>query len=128
KVSPKFTVTNGFSYIQSHTDKASKGTGGFLISLLTWPTDDDIRAYTDANGNKRTIRGDLTAAEDDNPYWDVNKNKSFDDNSRFMGNIQLSYDISKSLNITAITGIDFYNTSGTWYFHPQSNFARTVGG
>src|SRR6185503_6715592 len=41
KVSPKFTVTNGFSYIQSHTDKASKGTGGFLISLLTWPTDDD---------------------------------------------------------------------------------------
>ncbi len=128
KVSPKFTITNGFSYIKSHTDKASKGTGGFLISLLTWPTDDDVRIYTDANGNKKTIRGDLTAAEDDNPFWDVNKNKSFDDNNRFIGNIQLSYDVSKSLNLTAITGIDFYSTIGTWYFHPQSNFARTVGG
>jgi TonB-linked SusC/RagA family outer membrane protein len=128
KVNTKFTVTNSFSYIQSHTDKASKGTGGFLISLLTWPTDDDVRVYTDANGNKKTIRGDLTAAEDDNPFWDVNKNTSFDDNSRFLGNIKLSYDVSKSLNLTAITGIDFYSTNGTWYFHPQSNFARTVGG
>lgn len=128
KVSPKFTVTNGFSYIQSHTDKASKGTGGFLISLLTWPTDDDVRIYKDANGNKKTIRGDLTVAEDDNPFWDVNKNTSFDNSSRFMGNIQLSYDLSKSLNLTAISGIDYYSTNGTWYFHPQSNFARTVGG
>lgn len=128
KLGSKFNVTNSFAYNQSHTDKASKGSGGFLLSLLTWPTDDDARQYLDANGNRKTIRGDINGAEDDNPFWDVNKNTSFDDNNRLMGNVQLSYDATKWLNLTAITGIDYYSTTGTWYFHPQSNLARTVGG
>jgi hypothetical protein len=46
KLSPKFNVTNSFSYIFSKTDKALKGSNGFLISLLSWPVDDDIRTYT----------------------------------------------------------------------------------
>ena len=128
KLSKKLSIINSFSYNQSHTDKASKGSGGFLLSLLTWPTDDDASSYLDANGNKKTIRGDLTVAEDDNPFWDVNKNTSFDDNNRLIGNVQVSYDVNNWLNLNALTGIDYYSTTGTWYFHPQSNLARTVGG
>lgn len=128
KLSTKFNVTNTFTYIKSHTDKASKGSGGFLLSLLTWPTDDDARIYLDPNGNRKTIRGDLVSAEDDNPFWDVNKNPSFDDNDRLLGNVQLSYDVAPWLNLTTLMGLDFYTTSGTWFYHPQSNLARTVGG
>lgn len=131
KLSPKFNVTNSFSYIQSHTDKASRGyvgSGGFLLSLLTWPTTNDASNYLDANGNRRTVRGDLLGAEDDNPFWDVNKNPNFDDNSHTTGNISLSYDATKWLNITALMGIDYYNTIGTIFYNPQSNIARTIGG
>lgn len=128
QVSPKINITNSFSYIQSHTDKGSKGTGGFLLSLLTWPVTNDARLYLDANGNRTTIRGDLNGAEDDNPFWDVNRNPNYDDNNRLIGNIQLSYNVTKWLNLTALTGIDYYNTSGTFFFHPQSNVARTIGG
>lgn len=128
KLSPKFNVTNSFSYIQSHTDKASRGTGGFLLSLLTWPTTDDARNYIDKNGNRKTVRGDLLAAEDDNPFWDVNKNPNFDDNSHTTGNISISYDANKWLNVTALMGIDYYNTTGTFYYNPQSNYAITLGG
>jgi ferric enterobactin receptor len=128
KLSSKINLTNTFSYIQSHTDKASKGSGGFLLSLLTWPTDDDAKTYLDASGNRKTIRGDLLGAEDDNPFWDVNKNKSFDDNNRLLGNFQISYDATNWLNLTALMGIDYYNTRGTWFFHPQSNVSRTSGG
>ena len=70
----------------------------------------------------------MLAAEDDNPFWDVNRNPSYDDNDRLLGNIQIGYDATKWLNLTALMGLDFYTTTGTWYFHPQSNFARTVGG
>lgn len=128
KLSPKFNVTNSFSYIQSHTDKASRGTGSFLLSLLTWPTTNDAKDYLDANGNRKTIRGDLNGAEDDNPYWDVNRNPNFDDNSHTTGNISLSYDPAKWLNITALMGVDYYNTTGTFFYHPQSNVGRTIGG
>jgi ferric enterobactin receptor len=128
RLSPKFNLTNSFSYIQSHTDKASKGSGGFLLSLLTWPTTNDGRIFLDANGNKRSIRGDWNLAEDDNPFWDVNRNINFDDNNRLLGNMQLSYDPTSWLNLTGLAGVDYYNTRGTWYLHPQSNLARTVGG
>jgi len=50
----------------------------------------------------------LQLAEDDNPFWDINKNKNFDQNDRLMGNIQVGYDPYKWLNLTALMGIDFY--------------------
>lgn len=87
KLSPKFNVTTSFAYNNSRTDKASKGSGGFLLSLLSWPVDDDARVYRDANGNRRAIRSDfLSVAEDDNPFWDVNMNKNWDVNDRMIGN------------------------------------------
>ncbi len=129
KLSPKFNVTTSFAYNNSRTDKASKGSGGFLLSLLSWPVDDDARVYMDANGNRRAIRSDyLSVAEDDNPFWDVNMNKNWDVNDRMIGNFQISYDPYKWLNLTALMGVDFYATTGTWFLHPQSNLARTVGG
>ena len=129
KVSPKVNISNSMAYINSRTDKASKGTGGFLLSMLTWPVDDDMRKYTTATGGRRALRGDpLGGAEDDNPFWDVNKNVNYDVNDRITGNVTLSYDPTKWLNLTAIQGVDFYTTKGTWFLHPESNFARTVGG
>jgi TonB-linked SusC/RagA family outer membrane protein len=129
KVSSKINLTTSATFTNTRTDKASKGSGGFLLSLLTWPVDDDASVYLDANGNRKTIRDSwATGAEDDNPHWDVNKNKSFDINNRFGGNVQISYDVTKWLNLSALTGIDYYTTTGTWYTHPQSNLARTVGG
>ncbi|HEY9705308.1 MAG TPA: TonB-dependent receptor, partial [Allocoleopsis sp.] len=128
KISPKININNSIAYINSRTDKASKGGGGFLLSLLTWPVTDNIAEYLDAAGNRKTIRGDLLGAEDDNPFWDVNKNKTYDINDRIQGNVNISYDATKWLNLTAIHGIDFYTTKGTWFLHPQSNYARTVGG
>lgn len=129
RLSPKFNITNSFTYISSKTRKASKGSGGFLLSLLTWPVDDDARNFVDDNGNRRSINGNfLQLAEDDNPFWDVNRNQNFDQNDRLMGNFQLSYDPYKWLNLTALMGVDFYSDLGTWFTHPQSNLARTVGG
>lgn len=129
KVSSKINITTTATFTNTRTDKASKGSGGFLLSLLTWPVDDDASVYLDPNGNRKTIRGDwASGAEDDNPHWDVNKNVSFDINNRFGGSVQVSFDPTKWLNLTALTGIDYYTTNGTWYTHPQSNLARTVGG
>ena len=128
KISPKVNIANSFTYINSRTDKASKGSGGFLLSLLSWPVDDDIRNYLTPTGGRKTIRGDILGAEDDNPFWDVNKNVNNDITDRLSGNVTFNYDPFKWLNFSAIHGIDFFTTKGTWFLHPESNFARTVGG
>jgi TonB-linked SusC/RagA family outer membrane protein len=128
KLNTKMNITNSFAYINSRTDKASKGAGGFLLSLLTWPATDDIRQFVDSAGNRKTVAGNALAPEDDNPFWDINRNKNYDINDRIQANVNFSYDIAKWLNFTAIHGVDFYTTKGTWFLHPQSNAARTVGG
>ncbi len=120
KLSPKLNVTTSFSYISAQTKKGFKGSTGFLLSLLTWPVDDDIRVYLNPNGTRRTIRND-GGAEDDNPLFDVNYNKNFDINDRLLGNFQLSYDPTKWLNLTAIMGVDYYAGKGTMFISPQSN-------
>jgi TonB-linked SusC/RagA family outer membrane protein len=133
RLSPKFNVTNSFSYVYSKTDKALKGSNGFLISLLTWPSDDDIHNYLNPDGSKRTIRNDGSFAEDDNPFFDVLNNKNTDQNDRVNGNVQLNFDPAKWVNLTAIMGIDYYTNTGMMFYHPQSNSpinapARGTGG
>jgi hypothetical protein len=128
KLSPKFNVTNSFAYTHSKTDKALKGANGFLISLLTWPSDDDIRVYTNPDGTRRTIRTDGSLAEDDNPFFDVYNNKNFDQNDRLNGNMQLSFDPVKWLNLAAIMGVDYYTNTGTMFYHPQGRIGFNTGG
>jgi ferric enterobactin receptor len=128
KFNQKFNATTSFAYTNSRTDKALKGSTGFLLSLLTWPIDDDIKVFTNPNGTRRTIRNDGSLVEDDNPFFDVTKNKNYDINDRLNGNIQLSYDVSKMLNLTSIIGVDYYAGKGVLFNHPESNNGRLTGG
>jgi TonB-linked SusC/RagA family outer membrane protein len=128
KLSSKFNVTTSMAYTNSRTDKALKGSGGFLISLLTWPLDDDIRVYLNPDGTRRTIRNDGSLVEDDNPFFDVNNNKNYDINDRLNGNFQMSYDPAKWINLTAIMGVDYYAGKGVLFSHPQGNLGRGTNG
>ena len=127
KLSPKLNVNNSVSYISTNTIKASKGVNGFLISLLTWPNDEDITRYLDANGNRVTINP-LTLAEDNNPFFELNMNRNFDKNNRLLANTQIVYDAAKWLNLTGSIAIDYYNNTGTLALHPQDLFGRLSGG
>ena len=127
KLSNKVNTTTSFSYTSSRTDKALKGTNGFLVSILTWPTTDDITAYLNPNGTRRTLRTDGTG-EDDNPLYEVTYNKNYDINDRLNGNFQLSYDPTKWLNLTSIAGVDYYAQKGVLFINPFSNQGLSTNG
>lgn len=127
KLSNKLNATTSFSYVSSRTDKALKGTNGFLVSLLTWPTTDNIETYLNPNGTRRTLRTDGTG-EDDNPLYEVNYNKNYDINDRLNGNFQLSYDPTKWLNLASITGVDYYSQKGVLFINPFSNLGLSTNG
>ncbi len=127
KLSQKLNVTTSFTYINSRTDKALKGSGGFLVGLLTWAVDDDIRNFLNPNGTRRIVRTD-GVAENENPWFDVTNNKNFDINDRMLGNFQLSYDPSKWLNLTGLIGVDYYAEKGVLFQHPESNLGLGTAG
>lgn len=119
KISDKINMNASFTYIKSHTDKAFKGAGSPMLSVLTWPSTDDIRNYLTPAGDRRTIGPSLTA-ELDNPYFALNNNPNNEGVSRVMGNIGLNYKPTKWLSFDARAGADISSLEVMSAYHPQS--------
>jgi TonB-linked SusC/RagA family outer membrane protein len=135
KISPKFKSEGTFSFTKSDNQKASKGgsgaltgSNGYLLTLLGWPQNDDVRNYLNADGTRRKITSGALDTETDNPFWDVNKNLSEDFNNRFVTNVGLLYDPTPWLNFTARVGWDVNSGQGYRAIHPESAAGISTGG
>jgi ferric enterobactin receptor len=129
KIRKNLTATSSFTYVNSVTDKASKGMGSYFLTLLNWPADDDASRYANIDGTRRRIRGTAAnTAEFDNPFWDVEKNPSEDRISRSTGNLQLTYNPLNWLSFSGVMGVDAYSQEGIFATHPESRYGAASGG
>ncbi|QJD95755.1 SusC/RagA family TonB-linked outer membrane protein [Mucilaginibacter robiniae] len=119
KLTPKLTSSATFNYFNIDNRKLNKGNSGTYINALAWPTNDDVRNYLNPDGSRRLLLPPSIAnvvsdasVDFDNPLWDANKNISRDKTNRMLGNVDLSYDPAKWLNLRGLVGIDFYTTNG----------------
>lgn len=129
KLGQKMNMSSSWAYIISDNDKVPKGAGTYYNNLITYPRDIDASVYQNPDGSRKTIKNttDL-ASEFDNPYWDVNKNKSNDQTERLTGNINFSADPTKWLNLATIIGLDNYTTEGFYLTNPQSRYGFATNG
>lgn len=95
---------------------------GSMQALYTWPTVFDIKNYVNANGSQyRPYAGTLDLAADrDNPYWIINKDKLTSQTKRLTGGISANYGITSWWDITARLGYDQYTTNDYTYIVPGS--------
>ncbi|MDF2192806.1 SusC/RagA family TonB-linked outer membrane protein [Paraflavitalea sp. CAU 1676] len=128
KISNKLTVQASGTYTNSVTDKVSKGAGSYFISLMYWPSDNDVSNYLLPNGSRKTLRNVAYGSEADNPFWDVNKNNGEDKVNRLQGSVNLTYEPVKWLTINGIAGYDGYSTEGIFASHPQSQYGSFTNG
>lgn len=135
KISPKFKSEGTFNFTKSENQKASKGgsgaltgSNGYLLTLLGFPQNLDVRDYLNPDGSRRKITSGALDTETDNPFWDVNKNLSEDFNNRFVTNVGLIYDPTKWLNFTARAGWDVNSGQGYRAIHPESTSGIATGG
>ena len=130
KLSPKFNIASSFTYVNSTTDKASKGAGGYLLNLLNYPSDLDVRDYINPDGSRKLYRSASASlsAEFDNPFWDVNKNPAQDKLDKVTVNFTLNFNPYKWLSLTGIVGTDVYSQTGYYVTNPQSRFGFATNG
>lgn len=128
KISPKFALSASATYVNTSTDKISKGANSPLLALLYYPRDYDMRDYLLPNGSRKTYRGGTLTSEPDNPYWDVNKNTGFDKTNRLTGNVGFTFTPAKWLTIVSRFGYDGYSTNGNFVTHPQSLYGAPTNG
>lgn len=136
KLGRRFNVSSSWAYFNTDNDKSPKGAGTYYPTLINWPVDIDARDFQNPNGTRKVIRTNLPSsggvpdltAELDNPFWDVNKNKSKDKSDRVTGNINLAYDPARWLNLTTILGVDAFSVNGTYMTHPFSRWGFATRG
>lgn len=122
----KLEITTTLNYILTNNQKPLRGPSGFVLGALWWPATDDMSQYLNADGSRRRLIPDITSpatpvAEPNNPYFGVYKNQYVDKTNRVMGNLSVSYDPLKWLNITGRLGADIYSTQGNSFIHPDGN-------
>lgn len=118
-LSPKLNLSSTFNYINTKNRKANKGDRGYLISLLNYPSDYDVRNYQDSAGN-RILTTSSIFAEGDNPFWDVYKNLNEDETNRFLANTNVTFRPWPWLNIRGAFAADISATNGISVYHGQS--------
>ncbi|RZL09296.1 MAG: TonB-dependent receptor, partial [Pedobacter sp.] len=85
---------------------------GYLVALLAWPANNDIRVYEDDNGLKLPLFASNPNSDYDNPFWSVYKNRSEDVTERIVANIGVNINPFKWLSIAGRFGYDTYAQDG----------------
>ncbi len=126
----KLEITPSFAYIKSDNHKVLRSGGGFLLSLLVWPTTNDIRTFeNDQTGDKTDLFDGVSAnGEFDNPLWNVKNNKGRDETTRKTYSLGVNFNPLKWLSIAGRFGYDTYDQNGYLFFHPQSFYVTAGSG
>lgn len=131
RVSKKLEMTSSFAFYNQFNRKAFRGTGGYYLSLLTWPLDDDARKWQNVNGNRRIISksaGVDNPAEANNPFFETERNKNFDRTNRVTANIGFTYEAADWLSLDWKLGADAFTQYGATVLDKESFNAYTVVG
>ena len=128
KVGKWLDFTPSVTLISSNNDKPLRGGGGYLLNLMIWPDNNDVTNYQTADGKKLLLYGSAPNSEFDNPYFNVNNNRSNDKTARFIGTMGINIRPTSWLSIAGRFGYDTYRTIGYTFYHPLSSLLSSAAG
>ena len=108
KIGKYIDVSPSFSYIRSTNDKPLRGAGSYLLNLMVWPIDNDIRNYVDESANKIKFGNN----EYDNPVFNSVFNRSTDVTDRVIATLGININPTPWLSIAGRFGYDTYSSKG----------------
>ncbi|HUC82940.1 MAG TPA: SusC/RagA family TonB-linked outer membrane protein [Flavisolibacter sp.] len=116
-------ITPSVTYIKTQNNKVLRSAGGFMISLLSWPSTLDIKDAGD-NATKSPLFGTSASpnAELDNPLFNVRNNKSYDETDRINTSLGINLNPFNWLSLAGRFGYETYSTDGYLRYHPLSYY------
>ena len=108
KIGKYIDISPSLSYIRSTNDKPLRGAGSYLLNLLVWPIDNDVRNYVDENAYKIKLGNN----EYDNPVFNSVFNRSRDVTDRVIATMGININPTSWLSIAGRFGYDTYKSKG----------------
>ena len=125
----KVEITPSFSYVKTNNNKVLRSAGGYLLSLLIWPTTNDIKNFESSTGDKLDLfAATSTNGEYDNPLFNVKKNRARDETDRKTASLGININPYKWLSLAGRFGYDTYDMNGYQFYHPQSFYVTAGSG
>ena len=124
KIGKYVDITPSLSYIRSTNDKPLRGAGSYMLNLLVWPSDNDVRNYLDENANKIRFGNN----EYDNPLFNANFNRSSDYTDRFITTLGININPTPWLTVAGRFGYDTYKSTGFSLIDSSSSLATSTKG
>ena len=116
------------NYTYTTNDQVYKGDAGPLIGLMVWPQNDDAQNYLTPAGTRRRLTALTSAAENDNPYFNVEKNPITARTNRLVANVGLVISPFAWGSIKTNLGSDSYTNQNQLVRHPESAIGSTFNG
>ena len=127
KISKWMNIEASLQYAKTTNTKVGKGDGGPLSRAMVWPLTDDMSTYLNAAGQirypNRYSDGDIL-----NPYFDLYKNKNYDESERFISSMVVNLTPIKDLLIRGQVGMDVSSSTYQIIRHPEWSTNRAGTG
>src|SRR5690606_35969701 len=107
-------------YSTDNNDQPYNGIDGALLGLLSWPDTIDARDWLTPSGLRRRITSLSAAAEQDNPYFSVNRNSNNSRTVRTNVNVGLTFLPVSWGTLQTRIGVDNFTTERQLVRHPES--------
>ncbi len=114
------TLQPSVSYIKTEFIRPLRSSNSYLLNLLRWPTELNLKNIEDANGNKITAYAADPLTEIDNPLWNAKNVRAGDVTNRYIYTIGININPAKWVSLQGRFGYDTYKMEGYRYVHPQS--------
>ncbi|HEY9225994.1 MAG TPA: SusC/RagA family TonB-linked outer membrane protein [Gemmatimonadaceae bacterium] len=113
-------VDLSMAYVYVANDQPFKGATSPFMGLLLWPTTDNAKDWLTPAGTRRRLTTLTSSAELDNPYFNVNKNKTTSRNNRLFANVAFTLTPFSWGSIKSNIGTDTYANQNMILKHPES--------
>jgi TonB-linked SusC/RagA family outer membrane protein len=119
-IGKKISIQPSVSYIRTDFTRPLRGANSYLLNLLRWPTELNLKNIEDANGNKVTAYAADPLLEIDNPLWNAKNVRAGDITDRFIYTLGVNINPADWVSIQGRFGYDTYKMEGYRFVHPQS--------
>jgi TonB-linked SusC/RagA family outer membrane protein len=128
RVNTWLTTDLSMTYTYTTNDQIYKGDIGPLIGLMVWPQTDDAKDYLTPAGTRRRLTALSASLENDNPYFNVEKNPITAKTNRLLANVGFVISPFSWGNIKTNLGSDSYTNQNQLVRHPESAIGFTSSG
>jgi TonB-linked SusC/RagA family outer membrane protein len=116
------------AYTYDNNNQVYKGDIGPLIGALVWPQNDDAKNFLTLAGTRRQLTILSPSLEQDNPYFNIAKNKINAKTNRIIANVGLTLTPFSWGNLKTIIGADNYTNQNLLLRNPESQVGNAFNG